>query len=80
VVGSLTNNSNQVLYVSFTFARGGKPSNALGVGGAVTLQPGQTISGTPVVAFNVDTNPPYIYWYAVLQSDIDQGKNCGSAW
>jgi hypothetical protein len=45
----------------------------------VPLQPGQTISGAPIIAFGVDTNPPEIFWYAVLQSDTDQGKNCASA-
>ena len=80
VIGSLTNNSNQTLYVAFTFAKNGQPSKDMGVGGAVTLNPGQTISGTPIIAFGMDTNPPRIYWNAVLQSDIDQGKNCPSAW
>lgn len=82
VIGHLTNNSNQTLYVSYTFARGGKPAKQMGVGGAVTVRPGQTVGGEGggVWASGVDTNPPGIFWYAVLQSDADQGKNCGSAW
>jgi len=82
VIGHLTNNSNETLYVSYTFARGGKPAKEMGVGGAVTIRPGQTVGGEGggVWASGVDTNPPQIFWYAVLQSDVNQGKSCGSAW
>jgi hypothetical protein len=82
IVGNLTNNSNQTLYVSYTFARGGKP--AKDTAGGVTIRPGQTVGGEGggiwEAADSVDTNPPKIFWYAVLQSDVDAGKSCGSAW
>lgn len=81
VVGYLTNHSNQTLYVSYTFARGGKPYGP--DTGATTIRPGQTAGGELGgiwASGNVDTNPPRIFWYAVLQSDENAGKNCSSAW
>lgn len=84
VVGHLSNNSNQILYVSYTFAQGGMPSKSAGVGGGVTIHPGQTVGGEGggmwTIGNTADTNPPHIYWHAVLQSDVDQGKQCGSEW
>ena len=82
VVGWLTNNSNQTLYVSYTFARGGKPFKP--ETGATSIRPGQTVGGEGggiwASGSDVDTSPPQIFWYAVLQSDSNQGKNCGNAW
>ena len=76
VTGWLTNHSNQTLYVTTTFARGGKPVR--GQTAAVTIRPGQTFGGAyaGIWAYGVDTSP--IFFYAVLQSDAN--KNCGSAW
>lgn len=85
VVGYLTNNSNQPVYVTYTFGRGGQP--AKNETGSITLNPGQTIGGegsgiwaTSTGPAAVDSNPPHLYWYAVLQSDANQLKNCGSPW
>ncbi|HKV26080.1 MAG TPA: tetratricopeptide repeat protein [Candidatus Acidoferrum sp.] len=81
VVGFLTNNSNQTLYVTYTFGRGGKPYGP--ESGAVSIRSGQTVGGEMggIWATNdVDHNPPEIFWYAVPQSDENAGKNCGSAW
>jgi hypothetical protein len=63
-------------------AQGGKPSNGAGVGGAATIQPGQTVGGKGggVWSTGVDTNSAQIFWFAVLQSDIDAGKTCPHTW
>jgi hypothetical protein len=82
VVGWLTNKSNQTVYVRYTFARGGKPYPP--ETGGVTIQPGQTVGGEGggiwASANDVDSNPPAIFWNAVLQSDVNQGKQCPSPW
>lgn len=81
VVGWLTNNSNQTAYVQYTFARGGKPYPP--ETGGVTIRSGQTVGGEGGgiwAAGDADTNPPGIFWNAVLQSDADQAKRCPPEW
>jgi hypothetical protein len=82
VVGWLTNKSNQTVYVRYTFGRAGKPYSP--ETGGVTIHPGQTVGGEGggiwAPASDVDSNPPEIYWNAMLQSDVDQGKQCPSPW
>ena len=77
-VGSLTNMGYHALYVHFTFAQNGQP-NGPGAG-ALTVQPGQRVFGEAggVWAANVD-NPPRLYWWAVPQSQEDQG-HCSGPW
>ena len=80
-VGWLTNNSNQTIYAVYTFARGGKPYAP--EGGGTTIRPGQTVGGELGGIWavgDVDTKPPRIFWYAALQSDVDQGKQCFPPW
>lgn len=74
VVGSLTNNSNMAVYVTFSFARGGQPDK-FGAG-SVTLLPGQRMGGegsgiwaVSKGAGAVDSNPPRFFYSAILQSD-----------
>lgn len=71
--------------MTYTFGRGGQP--AKNETGSITLNPGQTIGGegsgiwaTSTGSAAVDSNPAHLYWYAVLQSDANQLKNCGSPW
>jgi hypothetical protein len=45
VSGYLTNNSNQTLYVSYTFKQNGVPSTAMANAGGTTIQGGQTVGG-----------------------------------
>jgi len=81
VIGYLTNNSNQPLYVSYTFKQNGVPSTAMSNAGATTIQGGQTVGGEGqgLYSTGADKNPPEIYWYAVLKSEHDQ-YGCGHKW
>lgn len=74
VSGSLTNHSNQYLDVVWVFARGGQPDWSQA--GGDTLEPGQTRGGQgngywgPINGSGaVDSNPPRIFWRAVLESE-----------
>lgn len=82
-VGFLTNNSNQPLWVTYTFARGGQPDK--NQAGSLTLKPGQTVGGegggiwaVTSGAAAVDSSPVKIYWFAVPLSD--ENKLCGTPW
>ncbi|MDE2113151.1 MAG: sel1 repeat family protein [Alphaproteobacteria bacterium] len=84
-VGFLTNHSNQSLYVSYAFTRGGVVETSTAA--AVTVQPGQTVGGEGGGVWagtsgptGVDSDPPRIRYSAWLQSEEDQGKNCKVAW
>jgi hypothetical protein len=81
VSGYLTNNSNQALYVSYTFKQNGVPSNAMANAGGTTIQAGQTVGGEGqgLYSTGADKNPPEIYWYAVLKSDHDK-YGCAHKW
>jgi hypothetical protein len=81
VIGTLTNNSNETLYVFYTFKRNGAPSNDMSNAGATTIRGGSTVGGEGqgLYSTTADKNPPEIYWYAVLQSDKNQGK-CSHSW
>jgi hypothetical protein len=81
VSGYLTNNSNQALYVSYTFKQNGVPSNAMANAGGTTIQGGQTVGGEGqgLYSTGADKNPPEIYWYAVLKSDHDK-YGCVHKW
>lgn len=64
-----------------TFARGGRPYAP--EGGGTSIQSGQTVGGELGGIWatgDVDTNPPEIFYYAALQSDVDQGKQCFPPW
>jgi hypothetical protein len=45
VIGYLTNNSDQTLYVAYTFKKSGVPSTTMSNAGATTIQGGQTVGG-----------------------------------
>jgi hypothetical protein len=81
VSGYLTNNSNQTLYVSYTFKQNGVPSTAMANAGGTTIQGGQTVGGEGqgLYSTGADKNPPEIYWYAVLKSEHDQ-YGCVHKW
>jgi hypothetical protein len=81
VSGYLTNNSNQALFVSYTFKQNGVPSNAMANAGGTTIQGGQTVGGEGqgLYSTGADKNPPEIYWYAVLKSEHDQ-YGCVHKW
>jgi hypothetical protein len=81
VSGYLTNNSNQTLYVSYTFKQNGVPSTAMANSGGTTIQGGQTVGGEGqgLYSTGADKNPPEIYWYAVLKSEHDQ-YGCVHKW
>ncbi len=81
VSGYLTNNSNQTLYVSYTFKQNGVPSNAMANAGGTTIQGGQTVGGEGqgLYSTGADKNPPEIYWYAVLKSEHDR-YGCAHKW
>jgi hypothetical protein len=81
VSGYLTNNSNQALFVSYTFKQNGVPSNAMANSGGTTIQGGQTVGGEGqgLYSTGADKNPPEIYWYAVLKSDHDK-YGCVHKW
>jgi hypothetical protein len=81
VSGYLTNNSNQTLFVSYTFKQNGVPSTAMANAGATTIQGGQTVGGEGQGLYSTaaDKNPPEIYWYAVLKSEYDQ-YGCVHKW
>lgn len=82
VIGHFTNNSSQTLYVMYAFKKNGVPSNSMADQGAGTVKPGQTVGGElqGLYSTSADKNPAEIYWYAVLQSDIDAGKRCEHHW
>jgi hypothetical protein len=81
VIGYLTNNSNQTLYVSYTFKQNGVPSTAMANAGGTTIQGGQTVGGESqgLSSTGADKNAPQIYWYAVLKSEHDQ-YGCVHKW
>jgi hypothetical protein len=81
VIGYLTNNSNQTLFVSYTFKQNGVPSTAMANAGGTTIQAGQTVGGEGqgLYSTGADKNPPEIYWYAVLKSEHDQ-YGCVHKW
>ena len=81
VSGYLTNNSNQTLFVSYTFKQNGVPSTAMANSGGTTIQGGQTVGGEGqgLYSTGADKNPPEIYWYAVLKSDHDK-YGCSHKW
>jgi hypothetical protein len=81
VSGYLTNNSNQALFVSYTFKQNGVPSTAMANSGGTTIQGGQTVGGEGqgLYSTGADKNPPEIYWYAVLKSEHDQ-YGCVHKW
>jgi TPR repeat protein len=82
VSGHLTNNSVQTLYVFYTFKKDGVPSNLMSNAGATTIGPGQTVGGEGqgLYSTNADKDQARIYWYAVLKSDTDAGKQCVHTW
>jgi hypothetical protein len=67
VIGWLTNNSGQDLYVSYTFAVNGVPSTSMANAGGGSLYAGKTNGGegAGMYTYSADTNPGRIYWYAV---------------
>jgi hypothetical protein len=81
VSGYLTNNSNQTLYVSYTFKQNGVPSTAMANAGGTTIQGGQTVGGEGqgLYSTGADKNPPEIYWYAVLKQEHDK-YGCVHKW
>lgn len=81
VIGYLTNNSAETLYVSYTFKQNGVPSNAMANAGGTTIQAGQTVGGEGqgLYSTGADKNPPQIYWYAVLKSEHDR-YGCAHKW
>jgi hypothetical protein len=81
VSGYLTNNSNQALFVSYTFKQNGVPSTAMANSGGTTIQGGQTVGGEGqgLYSTGADKNPPEIYWYAVLKSEHDK-YGCAHKW
>jgi hypothetical protein len=81
VIGYLTNNSDQTLYVSYTFKQNGVPSTAMSNAGGTTIQGGQTVGGEGQGLYSIgaDKNPPEIYWYAVLKSEHDK-YGCVHKW
>jgi TPR repeat protein len=81
VIGYLTNNSNQTLYIAYTFKQNGVPSNAMANAGGTTVQGGQTVGGElqGLYSTGADKNSPEIYWYAVLKSDQDR-YGCAHKW
>ena len=81
VSGYLTNNSNQTLYVSYTFKQNGAPSTAMANAGGTTIQGGQTVGGEGqgLYSTGADKNPPEIYWYAVLKLEHDK-YGCVHKW
>jgi pyruvate/2-oxoglutarate dehydrogenase complex dihydrolipoamide acyltransferase (E2) component len=81
VSGYLTNNSNQALFVSYTFKQNGVPSTAMANAGGTTIQGGQTVGGEGqgLYSTGADKNPPEIYWYAVLKSEHDK-YGCVHKW
>jgi hypothetical protein len=81
VSGYLTNNSNQALFVSYTFKQNGVPSTAMANAGGTTIQGGQTVGGEGqgLYSTGADKNAPQIYWYAVLKSEHDQ-YGCVHKW
>jgi len=81
VSGYLTNNSNQTLFVSYTFKQNGVPSTAMANSAGTTIQGGQTVGGEGqgLYSTGADKNPPEIYWYAVLKSDHDK-YGCAHKW
>jgi hypothetical protein len=81
VIGHLTNNSQDTLWVNYTFALNGVPDPSMRNAGGTTIQPGQTVGGEMggLYSTNGDKNPPRIYWYAVLKSDYNQ-YGCKHNW
>ena len=80
VVGSLTNNSGQDLYVWYTFKENGVPSNSMANAGAGVLRVGQHNGESGgLYSYQADTNPARFYWYAVPLSQRN-ANNCQHTW
>jgi hypothetical protein len=81
VIGYLTNNSTEAVYVSYTFKQNGVPSKNLSNTGGTTIQGGQTVGGElqGLYSTEADKNPAQIYWYAVRQADHDK-YGCAHQW
>jgi len=81
VIGWLTNNSGQDLYVFYTFAVNGAPSNNMANAGAGSLLAGRTNGGEGggMYTYSADTNPGRIYWYAVPLAQHN-ANGCQHSW
>ena len=80
VVGSLTNNSGQDLYVWYSFKANGVPSNSMSNAGAGVLKAGQHNGESGgLYSYEADTNPARFYWYAVPLSQYN-ANNCQHSW
>jgi hypothetical protein len=80
VIGSMSNNSGQDLYVWYTFKKNGVPSTSMANAGAGVLKAGQTNSeGGGIYSYEADTNPARFYWYAVPLSQKN-ANNCQHSW
>jgi hypothetical protein len=74
VIGYLTNNSTETLYVSYTFKQNGVPSTDMANAGGTSIQGGQTVGGEGqgLYSTGADKNQARIYWYAIRQVDHDK--------
>jgi hypothetical protein len=74
VIGYLTNNSTETLFVSYTFKQNGVPSKDMANAGGTSIQGGQTVGGEGqgLYSTGADKNQSRIYWYAVRQADHDK--------
>jgi hypothetical protein len=74
VIGYLTNNSTETLYVSYTFKQNGVPSKDMANAGGTSIQGGQTVGGEGqgLYSTGADKNQARIYWFAVRQADHDK--------
>jgi hypothetical protein len=81
VIGYLTNNSTEALYVFYTFKQNGVPSKDMANGGGTSIKGGQTVGGESqgMYSTGADKNQPGIYWYAVRQVDHD-ANGCVHKW
>jgi hypothetical protein len=81
VIGYLTNNSTETLYVSYTFKQNGVPSKDMANAGGTSIQGGQTVGGESqgLYSTGADKNQARIYWYAVRQTDKDK-YGCVHSW
>jgi hypothetical protein len=80
VVGHLTNNSGQDLYVWYAFKKDGVPSTSMANAGAGVLKAGQSNGESGgLYSYSADTNPAQFYWYAVPLSQKN-AHNCQHPW
>jgi hypothetical protein len=80
VIGSLTNNSGQDLYVWYTFKENGVPSTSMANAGAGVLKAGQHNGESGgLYSYQADTNPARFYWYAVPLSQKN-ANDCQHSW